>query len=69
MDRYVVTATLNGHTNAHIIQSPDSMTATMEAIAWIMDSAYAEKDGAWAVGAIKMYGPSGAVLHKMEAKA
>ena len=68
MDRYVLTATLNGHTNAHTIKADDSLEATIEAVAWIMDRAYEDKENAWAVGAIKLYGPDGSVLHEMEAK-
>lgn len=68
MSRYVLTATLDGHTNAHTIKADDGFEATIEAIAWIMDSAYSDKTGAWAVGAIKLYGPDGSVLHEMKAK-
>lgn len=69
MQRFVLTATLNGHTNAHIIKANDTTEATMEAISWILDRAVADKAGAWAVGAIKLYDPYGTVMHEMEAKA
>jgi hypothetical protein len=68
MNRYTLTATLNGHTNGHIIRASNSAEATMEAIFYIADLAHANKTGAWAVGAIKLYDETGAVLHEMEAK-
>lgn len=69
MHRYVLTATLNGHTNAHIIKAADSTEATMEAISWILDHAVIDQAGAWAVGEIKLYDPYGTIMHEMEAKA
>lgn len=68
MARYVVTATLNGHTNAHVIKAPDSITATMDAIFYIADHACQDKQGSWAKGEIKLIDPTGAVIHYMEAK-
>lgn len=68
MNRYVLTATLDGHTNGHVITAPNSSEAAMEAIFYIADEAHANKTGAWAIGAIKLYGPDGSVLHEMEAK-
>ena len=32
MNRYVLTATLDGHTNAHTIKADDGFEATIEAI-------------------------------------
>ncbi len=68
MNRYVLTATLDRHTNAHTIKADNSKEAAWEAISYIMDKAKADKTGAWALGAIKLYGPDGSVLHEMEAK-
>jgi len=67
MQRFVLTATLNGHTNAHIIKADDTVDATFQAVEWILDNAYADKTGAWAVGAIKLYDPYGTVMHEMDA--
>lgn len=66
MERYVVTATLNGHTNAHIIQAEDSLQATLDAMRYIFQ--HANKTNSWGIGEIKMIDPTGAVIRYMEAK-
>jgi hypothetical protein len=68
MYRYVVTATLNGHTNAHIIEAHDTTDATFEAISFILDMAFIDKEGAWALGEIKLYDPYGTAMQVMGAK-
>ena len=68
MDRYALVAIHGSRVNGHVIMADDSLEATMEAISYIMHQAYAHKTGAWALGAIKLYGPDGSVLHEMEAK-
>lgn len=67
MQRFVLTATLNGKVNAHIIKANDTTDATFQAVEWILDNAYADKRGAWAIGAIKLYDPYGEIMHEMEA--
>lgn len=68
MDRYVLTATKDGHTNAHVIKADSTLTATVEAIAYILDKAYDDKTGSWATGNIKLIDPNGTVIQEMEAK-
>ena len=68
MAYYVVTATLNGHTNAHTIEASNSFDATMDAIFYIADLAYADKQGSWAMGEIKLIDPTGTVIHHAPAK-
>lgn len=68
MDRYALVAIHGSHVNGHVIKADNSREAAWEAISYIMDQAKADKTGAWALGAIKLYGPDGSVLHEMEAK-
>lgn len=68
MDRYALVAIKGSNVNGHVIKADNSTEATMEAIFYILDKAHADKTGAWALGAIKLYGPDGSVLHEMEAK-
>lgn len=68
MERYALVAIHGSHVNGHVIKADNSTEAAWEAISYIMDQAKANKTGAWALGAIKLYGPDGSVLHEMEAK-
>ena len=68
MDRYVLTATLNGKTNAKIFQAEDTLEATVEAIHYILGRAYDDKAGPWAVGNIRLYDPRGQMIQEMEKK-
>lgn len=65
---YVLTATKDGHTNAHAIKAENTLIATMEAIEYILDHAYEDKTGSWATGHIKLIDPYGNIMQEMEAK-
>lgn len=68
MDRYALVAIHGSRVNGHVIKADNSTEASWEAISYVMNKAKADKTGAWALGAIKLYGPDGSVLHEMEAK-
>lgn len=69
MQTYTLTAELNGDTRTVKIEAFDDTSATIEAITVIMDTAYEDKEGPWAKGAIELIDPQGEILHSMEAKA
>jgi hypothetical protein len=51
-----------------ILTADNDEDATMDAIGVIMDNAYSDKEGPWAVGAITLIDPNGNVIHTMAAK-
>jgi hypothetical protein len=66
--RYKLNATL-GKPIAQVILNEDSdKDATMSAFFIIMDKAYADKSGPWAMGAITLTDPAGNIIHTMAAK-
>ena len=66
---YQLTATLDSNTDeAYLFEALSDDEATMTAIGYIMDMAYADKGGPWAKGAITLTDPDGNVLHTMGAK-
>jgi hypothetical protein len=65
---YTLTAESNTDTIILKIDSPSDEQAVMEAINIIMDNAYDDKAGAWAIGAITLTDEHGYILQSMESK-
>jgi hypothetical protein len=66
---HTLEATLHGKTETVTMDGmPDDFAATMYAVDIIMDKAYADKTGPWALGAITLKAPDGEVIHTMDAK-
>ena len=68
MNTYTLTATLNGNTNRKTIHSGDDAGAMFQAITHILDAAYKNKQGAWAIGYIKLVDSQGNLVAEMEEK-
>ena len=68
MNTYTLTATLNRNTNRKTLWARNDSDAMMEAIAHIMNSAHKNKQGAWALGAIKLVDSEGNLVAQMEEK-
>ena len=68
MNSYTLTATLNNNTNRKTIWARDEAAAMFEAISVILSKAHANKQSAWAIGAIKLVDAQGKVVAEMEAK-
>ena len=69
METYTLTAELHGDIRTVTIEAPNDTQATMEAITVIMDTAYEDKKGPWAKGAIALVDSKGELIQSMEAKA
>jgi hypothetical protein len=66
---YQLTATIDSNNDeAYVFEASSDEEATMTAIGYIMDTAYADKNGPWAKGAITLTDPDGNVLRTMDAK-
>ncbi len=66
---YQLTATIDSNNDeAYVFEASSDDEATMTAIGYIMDTAYADKTGPWAKGAITLADPEGNVIHTMDAK-
>jgi hypothetical protein len=66
---YQLTATIDSNNDeAYLFEASADDEATMTAIGYIMDMAYADKQGPWAKGAITLIDPNGNVIHTMSAK-
>ena len=65
---YQLTAMLNSKGEDYLFEASSDDAATMDAIGVIMDNAYADKTGPWALGAITLTDPEGNVIHTMAAK-
>jgi hypothetical protein len=66
---YQLTATLDSNNDeAYLFTADSDDEATMTAIGYIMDTAYADKNGPWAKGAIALTEPNGNVIHTTSAK-
>ena len=68
MNSYKLTATLNSNINRKTIWARDESAAMFEAISVILSKAHANKQSAWAVGAIKLVDEQGKVVAEMGAK-
>jgi hypothetical protein len=66
--RYKLNATLGKPISQVIINEDSDKDAAMSAIFIIMDKAYADKSGPWAMGAITLTDPNGNVIQSMAAK-
>lgn len=66
MAEYKLTAQLGDAFEVEVIDAYDEMSATIQAIGHIMDSAV--ENELWADGEIRMYAPDGRLLREMEAK-
>jgi hypothetical protein len=66
---YQLTATIDStNDEAYVFEASSDEEATITAIDYIMDTAYADKNGPWAKGAITLTDPDGNVLRTMDAK-
>lgn len=65
--QYRLTAELNGKKSTVSLDTTED-DAIFDAVNIIMDRAYADKTGPWAVGAIELIDPAGNVIQSMEAK-
>lgn len=65
---YKVEAALGNTIEEVILESMSDDRAVIEAIDVIMDNAYADKSGPWAIGEITLTDPAGNVLQSMAAK-
>ena len=66
---YILTATLGSVSEqVELVGHPDDDSATMEAIFIIMDNAYEDKTGPWALGSITLADTAGNVIQTMAAK-
>lgn len=68
METYTLTAELAGNKDTVPIEAPDDFEAQMEAIKFILDTAYEDKEGPWAKGSIQLLDPQGELINSMEAK-
>lgn len=68
MTRYKLTAALGSVKRTKTIHAYDQMDATMQAIHHIMDAAYKDQQGPWALGSIILMDPEGVAVHTMDAK-
>lgn len=64
---YTLTATLGNKTETVVLDTTED-DAIFDAVNIIMDRAYADKTGPWAVGAITLTDPEDNVIQSMEAK-
>ena len=65
---YTLTAESNTDTIILKLEAPSDAEAMMEAVNIIMDKAYDDKAGAWAMGAITLTDKHGSVIQTMESK-
>ena len=66
---YQLTATIDStNDEAYVFEASSDEESTITAIDYIMDTAYADKNGPWAKGAITLTDPDGNVLRTMDAK-
>ena len=65
---YTLTASLGEDFRISPVFADNDTEATFTAIGEIMDKAYQNKDGIWALGNIKLLSPSGELLREMPAK-
>lgn len=65
--QYKLTAENSDERIVHYFDTTED-DAIFDAVNIIMDRAYADKTGPWAVGAIELIDPAGNVIQSMEAK-
>lgn len=64
---YTLVATLGNRVQKETFSASDDMEATMNAISIIMDEAYADNRGPWAIGEITLAN-NDKIIHSMPAK-
>ena len=66
---YQLTAQINSNDDvAYLFEASSDDEATITAVNYIMDTAYADKKGPWAKGAITLTDPNGNVIRSMAAR-
>ena len=66
---YQLTARIDSNNDqAYLFEASSDDEATITAVNYIMDTAYSDKKGPWAKGAITLTDPNGNVIHSMAAK-
>jgi len=65
---YKLTATLENKVATRGIMAVDDADATFAAINYIMDAAYKNQTGPWALGKIALTNENGELIQEMEAK-
>lgn len=65
---YTLEAVLDTTIAEVILDATSDEEAVMDAIGVIMDNAYADKSGPWALGEITLTDPAGNILQSMAAK-
>jgi|DEB0MinimDraft_3_1074331.scaffolds.fasta_scaffold372701_2 hypothetical protein len=68
MNTYEIHATLGRQISGVTFSAPSDDQAIMEAVDIIMDRAYDDKSGPWALGSIALTNSQGETLQTMEAK-
>ena len=68
LTQYTLTASLEDDFDYTAVFAESDNEATLAAIGEIMDKAHRNKQGPWALGEIKLLGPSGDLLREMPAK-
>jgi hypothetical protein len=68
MSVYLLSANLNELTEMKLLAAEDAEQAMMQAIPMILDFAFEDKTGPWAVGHVRLSDESGNVVAEMEAK-
>ena len=68
MNTYEIHATLGSRISGVTFSASSDDQAILEAVDIIMDRAYDDKTGPWAMGAISLVNSDGEVLQSMEAK-
>ena len=66
---YQLTAQMNNNDDvAYLFEASSDDEASMIAVGYIMDTAYADKAGPWAKGRIELRDPNGNIIRTMDAK-
>ena len=68
MNTYEIHATLGNQISGVTFSAPSDDEAIIEAVNIIMDRAYDDKSGPWAVGSVALTNSEGEILQTMEAK-
>jgi len=68
MSAYLLSADLDGKVEMKMLAAEDAEQAMMEAIPMILDYAFQDQTGPWAIGRILLTDNGGNVVAEMEAK-
>lgn len=68
MSVYLLSANLDELTEMKLLAAEDAEQAMMQAIPMILDFAFQDQTGPWAVGHVRLSDESGNVVAEMEAK-